>query len=264
MKKFLLLFFSLFISVIIFAQTNFDINSLLKPNAGKELVTDYSGILTADQKQTLESKLNKFNDSTTQIAVIIVPSIGENDVTDLATKIGKAWGVGGKENNNGVVLLICTDPANHTLSIATGYGVEGALPDVTASEIIDDVIVPKFKGDDYYRGIDDGTDAIMQATRGAYTAPENYMGPSPLFLIALGFIVFILLILLPLFLVIRRGMRAGGKGFLGGLLLGSALSNGGSSGSSSSDSFSSSSDSGSSFSGFDGGDFGGGGASGSW
>jgi len=66
--------------------------------------------------------------------------------------------------------LICTDPNNHALSIAPGYGLEGSLPDVTCKQIIDDVIVPQFKGSDYYRGIEEGTDEIIKAVRGEYTA----------------------------------------------------------------------------------------------
>ncbi|HMG82214.1 MAG TPA: TPM domain-containing protein, partial [Ferruginibacter sp.] len=216
MKKFLSIFLSLFISVISFAQTSFNANDLLQSHAGKQLVNDYANILTADQKQTLENKLDAFDDSTsTQIAVVIVPNIGENDITDFAVNLGKAWGVGGKDNNNGVVLLICTDPANHKLSIAPGYGLEGALPDVTCSQIIDQVIVPQFKGNDYYQGIDDGTNAIIQATQGVYKAPADYRqgGGSGISIFKIIFFIIIIII----FLAARGG---GGGGFLGGLLLG--------------------------------------------
>ncbi|HTB51413.1 MAG TPA: TPM domain-containing protein [Ferruginibacter sp.] len=253
MKKIFSIFLSLFISVVTFAQTSFDVNSLLNGHTGTSLVTDYSNILTADQSQALESKLEAFDDTTsTQIAVIIVPSIGENDITDLATKIGIAWKIGGKANNNGVVLLICTDPDNHKLSIAPGNGLEGALPDVTCSEIIDDVIVPKFKSNDYYRGIDDGTDAIIQATKGLYKAPAGYHqdGGSGISIFKIIFIIIIIII----FLAARGG--GGGGSFLGGLLLGNAL--GGGFGGGRGDS------GGGGFGGFGGGGFGGGGASGSW
>jgi uncharacterized protein len=251
MKKILSIFLSLFISVVVFAQASFDANSLLQPHAGTQLVSDYSNILTADQKQALENKLDAFDDSTsTQIAVVIVPNVGENDIADFGTKLGRAWGVGGKDNNNGVVLLISTD--DHKLNISTGYGVEGALPDVTCSQIIDQVIVPKFKGNDYYRGIDDGTDAIMQAVKGVYKAPEGYHQGSGSG-ISIFKIIFIIIIII-VFLASRGG---GGGGFLGGLLLGNALG-GGFGGGRGGDS------GGSGFGGFGGGGFGGGGSSGSW
>jgi uncharacterized protein len=253
MKKLLSIFLSLFISVVVFAQASFDANALLKgPTGTPKLVNDYANILTADQKQTLENKLDAFDDSTsTQIAVVIVPNVGENDITDFTVNLGKAWGVGGKQNNNGVVLLISID--DHKLSIAPGYGLEGALPDVTCSQIIDQVIVPQFKGNDYYRGIDDGTDAIIQAAQGVYKAPAGYHadGGSGISIFKIIFIIIIIIV----FLASRGG---GGGGFLGGLLLGNALG-GGFGGSRGGDS-----GGGGGFGGFGGGGFGGGGASGSW
>ena len=252
MKKILSIFLSLFISVVVFAQTSFDANALLKgPTGTPKLVNDYANILTADQKQTLENKLDAFDDSTsTQIAVVIVPNIGENDIADFNTKLLRAWGVGGKDNNNGIVLLISTD--DHKLNISTGYGAEGALPDVTCSQIIDNIIVPKFKGNDYYRGIDDGTDAIIQAMEGKYKAPAGYhQGDGNG--VSIFKIIFIIIIII-VFLASRGG---GGGGFLGGMLLGSALG-GGFGGGRGGDS------GGGGFGGFGGGGGGGGGASGSW
>ena len=58
--------------------------------------------------------------------------------------------------------------------IATGYGLEGALPDITTKSIIENEITPNFKGNDFYRGLDEGTNAIISATKGEYKAPENY------------------------------------------------------------------------------------------
>jgi uncharacterized protein len=143
---------------------------LLKARTGKQtLVNDFAGILTGDQTQALENKLVMFDDSTSiQIAVVIVPTLGGKDIADFNVELLRAWGVGNK-NNNGVVLLIAKD--DRKLNITTGYGLEGALPDVTAKQIIDEVIVPFFKGDDYYGGINNGTNTIMQAVKGEYVAP---------------------------------------------------------------------------------------------
>jgi uncharacterized protein len=130
---------------------------------------------------------------------------------------------------------------------------EGALPDVTCSQIIDQVIVPQFKGNDYYRGIDDGTNAIIQAAQGVYKAPAGYHadGGSGISIFKIIFIIIIIIV----FLASRGG---GGGGFLGGMLLGSALG-GGFGGGRGGDS-----GGGGGFGGFGGGGFGGGGASGSW
>ena len=134
MKKLLSIFSLLLVSLISFSQDSFDPEKLLKQKPA-QLVTDLTGTLTPDQRQALENKLVAFDDSTsTQIAVVIIPSLNGNDISDFNVKLGRAWGVGGKENNNGVVLLI--SKGDRKLNIATGYGVEGALPDITSKQII--------------------------------------------------------------------------------------------------------------------------------
>ena len=169
-------------------------------------------------------------------------------------KIGRSWGVGGKDYNNGVVLLIAL--GDRKINIATGYGVEGALPDITAKHIIDEVIKPNFKGRDYYRGIDEGTDAIIKAVKGEYKAPPKKNNrDSPV----LGIILFIIILIL---VFASRGGGGGGqymshrgsRGFMGPIFFPGGGWGGSSSGGSS----------GGGFGGFGGGSFGGGGASGSW
>ena len=259
MKKLLSIFIFLLASAVTFSQDNFDLEKLLKTKP-TQLVNDFTGTLTADQKQALENKLVAFDDSTsTQITVVIVPALNGNDISDFNVKLGRAWGVGGKEFSNGIVLLISKN--DHKLNIATGYGVEGALPDITAKHIIDQVIVPNFKGDDYYRGIEEGTDAIMQAVKGEYKASEKYDKSSGG---SLGRIIFIIIVIV-IFLLVSGGRGGGGsfmsrRGFaawtigsmLGGMGRGGGGWGGGGGGSSGG------------FGGFGGGSFGGGGASGSW
>ena len=255
MKKLLTIFLLLFTGIVAFAQGSFDPDSLLKAH-GTAMVNDYSNVLTADQKQALENKLETFDDSTSsQIAVVIVPGLGDYDPSDFAVKLGDAWGIGGKQFDNGIVLLVCTDPDNRKLFIATGRGMEGALPDITCEQIINNIIVPDFKGNDYYGGINEGTDAIIKATKGEYTAPAGYNQDADDGF-SIGKIIFIVLFII-IVLALRSGGGRGGGGFLGPFLLGSALGSGfggGSSGGSS----------GGGFGGFGGGGFGGGGAGGSW
>jgi uncharacterized protein len=261
MKKLLPIFLLLFVSGIIFSQNNFDPENLLKQRpANQRLVNDFTNTLTQDQQQALENKLVAFDNSTsTQIAVVIIPSLNGNDVADFNVKLGRAWGVGGKDNNNGVVLLIAKD--NHKLNIATGYGVEGALPDITAKHIIDDVIVPNFKGDDYYRGIDEGTDVIMKALKGEYTAPANYgkKGVS-------GLRIIFIIILIIIFLAASSGGGRGGGSFMSrrGFAAWTIANMIGNSGGRGGSGWSGGGGSSGGFGGFGGGSFGGGGASGSW
>lgn len=246
MKRFFsILLFTLAVAVG-HAQSSFEPDVLLDPaSAPDHLVTDYASVLTASQRQALESKLVAFNDSTSnQIAVVIVPTVNGKEIADFATELFRAWGIGTKKNNNGVLLLISKD--DHRLNITTGYGLEGALPDITCKEIIDDIIVPKFKGEDYYRGIDEGTDAIMQAARGEYNTPieessSGHLSFLQILLWIVGIIVLLILIktglLWPLLNLASIFIGSGGSGSGGG---------------------------GGSFGGFGGGSSGGGGASGSW
>ncbi len=263
MKKIAVIFLFLFTGLIAFAQTAFNPKDLLTPRTGKQqLVNDFSNILTADQKQTLENKLDAFDDSTsTQIAVVIIPSLGDYDISDYNVQLYRAWGVGNKPNNNGALLLICTDTSNHKLNITTGYGLEGALPDITCKEIIDNNIVPNFKGGDYYAGIDLGTNAMIQATKGEYKAPDGYRkqkGDSS------GVVVLVIIIIL--FIVVVSSNKGGGSGgsFSSGgflpFLLGTMFGGGGRGGGWGDGGGSS----GGGFGGFGGGSSGGGGASGSW
>ncbi len=96
----------------------------------------------------LEQKLVAFNDSTsTQIAIVIVPTLGGYDKADYAQTLAEKWGIGQKRTNNGVLILIKpkTPGSKGEVQIATGYGLEGAIPDITCAEIIDREILPAFR-----------------------------------------------------------------------------------------------------------------------
>lgn len=229
------------------------------------LVNDFTNTLTEDQKASLEQKLVAYDDSTSnQIAIVIVPTTNDYAPVDYATKLGRAWGVGNKKTNNGVVILIAKN--DHQIFIAPGYGLEGALPDITCQSIIENEIKPNFRAEDYYRGLDLGTTAIMKAAAGEYKAPAGYGSkkgnPS-----GGGSVLGIIIIIIIVFMLIGRGGGGGGMfsrrgygGFTSGAILGSMLGGnrgggwgGGSSGGG-----------GGGFGGFGGGSFGGGGSGGSW
>lgn len=221
----------------------------------QKLVVDYTNTLAPDQKEALEQKLVAFDDSTsTQVAVVLVETTGDRDIADYAVALGRAWGIGNKEFNNGILLLVAKN--DRKIWIATGYGLEGALPDILAKRIIENEIKPNFKGSDFYRGLDEGTDAIISATKGEYNAPDNYgrrKGSGKRSIPG----VFIILAVLVILSIFRR--RGGGGGGAAGLLFfptGHSSFGGGRGGGFGS--------SGGGFGGFGGGSFGGGGAGGSW
>ena len=255
--KFFITAILLFISCSIFAQVEDVVPP--KPNPPR-LVNDLTNTLTAVQVQALESKLRAYNDSTSsQVVVAMVPDLKGYDVADYARALGRKWGVGGSEFNNGVVILIAKD--DRKLRIEVGYGLEGAIPDITAKSIIDNSLTPNFKEGNYYRGIDRATDDIIKAAAGEYKAPAGYGQKKK----KTGIAAVIGLLVLFLILGGLGGGRRGGGGALSsaGWIIGSILASSGRSGGGGGWSGGGGS-SGGGFGGFGGGSFGGGGASGSW
>ena len=260
MKKFLLHILLLLAVFTVNAQ-NFNPDDVLKSKPpGNQLVFDYTQTLTADQQNNIEQKLEAFDrETSTQIAVVIVPTIGDYELNDFNTKLLRNWGVGNKDKNNGAILLVAKN--DRKMNIVTGYGLEGALPDVTCKRILDEIVRPNFKGEDYYAGINLGTDAMISATKGEYTAPADYgNGKSHKGSWVIGFIIVI--IVLGLLGGGRGGggsymSRRGGAGWIIPMLLSGGGGGGGWGGGGSSGG-------GGGFGGFGGGSSGGGGASGSW
>src|SRR5450432_1755781 len=169
MKQLLLIFLLLFAKHV-FAQKIFD-----KPNP-PQAVNDFGNLLEPFQRESLEKKIRDYNDSTSSaIVVVTVPDLQGYDIAELSLKYLRQWGVGTKDKNNGILILV--SKAEHKARIETGYGMEGVLPDVTAKHIIDDQMIPYFKESDYYRGFDNAIDAIIQAAAGEYKAvPVNKPG----------------------------------------------------------------------------------------
>jgi uncharacterized protein len=221
-------------------------------------VTDQTGTLGPEQIATLEQTLSAFEARKgTQLAVLIISSVLPEAIEQYALRVAESWKLGRKQVDDGVILVVAKD--DRTLRIEVGYGLEGALPDITAKSIIDNEITPNFKDNDFYRGLDEGTNAIIAATKGEYKAPENYnarkkgtrKNPGLLIMIIIFIIIWI----------IKNGRGGGGSYGRGGHRhFGSPFFfpiGGGSSG------FGESSGGGG-FGGFGGGSFGGGGSGGSW
>jgi uncharacterized protein len=260
MKKILLL-------LLVFTYLVASAQNIPAPPNPPRLVNDFAHVMTADQVQDLENKLVAYDDSTSiQIAVVTIQTTGDYAIDDYALKILRDWKVGNKSTNNGLVVLAAIQ--DHKVFIATGYGMEGVVPDITAKQIIENEIVPNFRQQNYYRGFDLATDAIILASRGEYKAPEGYdqrkqkgKGGGNI----LGLIIFFVIIFI---LIVRGGGRGGGGGmfsrtgvlpFIIGSMIGSSSRGGGWSGGGGGWS-----GGGGGFGGFGGGGGGGGGAGGSW
>lgn len=143
------------------------------PAKSNRLVNDYSGILTSAQVQTLEQRLVAFDDSTSnQVVIVITPTIGVDDENAAAQRIGQHWGVGQEKFDNGVVILIKSKTSEENwgaVAISTGYGVEGALPDVFCKHIIEDQMLTSLSDGDYYNALVKALDVILPVLAGEYS-----------------------------------------------------------------------------------------------
>jgi uncharacterized protein len=265
MKEKYMKHFLLFICLSLFSFLGYSQKFPAKPNT---LVNDYTNTLSSAEVATLEQKLVAFDDSTSiQISVVIIPSLDGYDISDYGYQLGRAWGIGGKDKNTGVLVL--TSIGDRKVTIQTGYGMEGALPDAIAKRIIENEIKPNYKNGDYAAGLNAGTDAIISYTKGEYknTSPPRKSKKDSGF--PVGLLVLIVIIIIAL--ISRGGKGGGGRNVIGSRggadilwwsLLGGLGSSGRGSGRFGGGGFGGSSGGG--FGGFGGGSFGGGGASGSW
>lgn len=162
---------------------------VIPPNDG--FITDTVGIIPKDQEAQMEQDLSDYrNQTSNEIAVLVVPTLSGADIADTAVQVGRKWGVGGAQNNNGILILVSYE--DHQVFIATGYGLEGAVPDIVAKGIVERDILPQFRNGDYGAGIAAGIDSLKKHISGEYTAARyTSMTQSTWFpfLLFFGFIV---------------------------------------------------------------------------
>ena len=235
------------------------------------LVNDLAGMLSSDEINRLENKLVAFNDSTsTQIAIVTVTTLNGYDKSDFAQRLGEKWGIGRKKLDNGILVLVKpkTPDSRGEVFITQGYGLEGAIPDLAISDIVNREILPAFSSGDYYGGLDNATNILMSLARGEFTAADYGQRAKksdgkdfPVALFIIGIIFFIAII----------SKKSGGSNnkniSTGGLplwLLLSMMGSGRGSHRGSWGGFSGGGGGGGGFGGFGGGSVGGGGAGGRW
>lgn len=162
-KTFFAIVYFVFLQLILFASPNF-------PQLSGRVV-DTANILTDNEKTTLITILeNHEKETSNQIVVVILNSLNGYDIADYSYQLGRHWGIGQKDKNNGVLLVVSMN--ERKIRIEVGYGLEGALSDKTAHEIIEYIIKPKFKQTQYFKGIEEGILAIIKAIKGEYKASE--------------------------------------------------------------------------------------------
>jgi uncharacterized protein len=232
------------------------------------LLWSYAELLSASEEQRLNAKLVQFaRETSNQLLVIVVDTLCDQTESDLAFEIGERWGIGKKGFDNGIVLLIKPNgpPGQRKVFIATGYGLEGAIPDLTAKRVLDNELLPRFREGQYFAGIDQATTVLMALAKGEFNEKSYGKQKFPWQVLVFFLLFFVVMIAAwrgrvnryaqtnkvdfwtAMWLLSQMDRRHGGR-WNGGGGGGGGWSGGGGGG----------------FGGFGGGSFGGGGAGGSW
>lgn len=226
------------------------------PPRPTDYVTDYAGVLSTQTARRIHTELQTYEQTTKHHVIVWVgQTTGDTPLEDWTIRAAKRWKVGRQGVDDGAILFFFM--RDRKVRIEVGYGLESALPDASAGEIIRDTIVPRMRAGDVDGAVQGGTDRILQTITPSFATLTQYRPvayePSPardIIVLALVFLFVLIFISIMLFAMIstyRRGAWYSGGADSGGWSGGSGGSDGGGS------------DSGSS-----GGSFGGGGASGSW
>ena len=252
------------LSLILFSQCFLSQEGLPErpqpPTLFNNLSSEFPDLISQAQAQKLEKELQLFADSTSnQIAVLVVDDLNGYEPWEFASRVIDKWGIGQAKEDNGVLILIKPTGGKNErkVFISTGRGLEGAIPDLTCKEIVDNEMLPSFREEDYYGGITSAVGVLKSLARGEYNSDayskRNQKNELP------GALAALIVIAIVLILIFRNkgggGFTMGGGGiFFGGGFgghhrgFGSGSGGGGFGG----------------FGGFGGGSSGGGGAGGSW
>ena len=142
------------------------------PDRPATRVNDFAGLLTSSQRTELERALADFERRTTnQLLVATFQSTDGGVPEDITIRLAEKWKVGTRDNDNGLILVVFVK--ERKVRFEVGYGLEGALPDALAIQIIRSEVTPRFRQNDYAGGIAAGMSAAMRAIEGEYTAPAG-------------------------------------------------------------------------------------------
>jgi len=218
------------------------------------LVVDMADMLSSNEEQALEAKLEGYEDTTSnQFTIVTINTLGDYALEDYANKLFSKWGIGQKGKDNGVLILVVKE--SHDIRVEVGYGLEPKIPDLFAKKVEDQVIIPAFKQGQFYDGLNQATDILIKKAAGEFKgdpkAKKKKKGMSvwTILLIIIIVLYFMTRFNGPRYQNYSRGGRRGG--FYGGGGFG-GFGGGGFGGG------------GGGFGGFGGGGSGGGGASGKW
>lgn len=231
------------------------------PRLYNNLSAEFANMLSEGEALDLEKRLVAFAETTSnQIVVVVVDDLAGYEPWDYAARLGDKWKVGHEKEDNGIVLLIkpTGGKGERKTFIGTGRGLEGAIPDYTCNEIVNNELLPNFKNGEYYKGIVAAVTVLESLSKGEYNSDQYAKKNKKKENIVQ--VIFVLIFIVIIVIVIAKGKGRGGNGGgftmgAGGIFFGGGhRSSGGWGGGSS----------GGGFGGFGGGSFGGGGSGGSW
>ncbi len=170
-------------------------------------VNDFANLLEQREVQNLEDKLSTYRDTTSNvIAIAIVESLQGLPREEVATSIFNEWRMWEGERQNGVLILVA--PNEREMQIEVGYGLEGAVTDLQAGRIVDEILRPNFQQENFYTGLERATTVLMQLGAGEYDAVERATQEDS------GNFSFIVILII--FIIIYTLVRASGGGRGGG------------------------------------------------
>ncbi len=145
----------------------------ISPGSPNGFINDFSGTLTTEQIQTLNTKLSSYTETSgNEVAVAVVKNLGGDNIENYANSLFREWGIGNVDTNRGTLLLVSIE--DRKMRIEVGYGLEGSLTDLQTYRIQTDIITPYFKNLQYFEGINAGVDTIISTLAG-----ENVPIPKP-------------------------------------------------------------------------------------
>lgn len=157
-------------TMLLFATCNLNAELIAIP-ALKSRVTDLTQTLTTDQQSQLEAKLKAFELAKgSQITVLIVPSTRPEEIEQYSIRVVDTWKLGREKQDDGILVLVAKN--DHKVRIEVGQGLEGAIPDLIAKRIISEVMSPSFKQGDFYGGVNNAVDKLMDLTSGEKLEPS--------------------------------------------------------------------------------------------
>lgn len=186
------------------------------PGKPSGFVNDFAGIISAGDRQAMESQLSAFEKTgAAQIAVVTIPALGDETIETYAVKLFEEWKIGVQGKDNGLLILVA--PNERQARIEVGYGLEGAVTDIQSGNIINKVMIPAFKAGDYSGGIKKAVDAVIGVISGSpeaalYSEPQNgdQMSRTKIDFAPVLFFAFIILSILGRFLGKTKSWWLGG------------------------------------------------------